>query len=77
MYVMRMKVSFSCSQILLHIGSNFNWTFASFTIFTTIALTVLHHSESTIVDKNSCYSVIKFNDFCEGVILYFFKGFFF
>ena len=68
---MRMKVSFSCSQIFLHIGSNFNGTFASFTFLTTIALTAPHHSESAVVDQNSCcYSVIKFIDFCEGVILF-------
>ena len=69
---MRMKVSFSCCQIFLHFGSNFNRTFASFTFLTTIALTAPHYSESAIVDQNSynCYSVIEFIDFCEGVILF-------
>ena len=63
---MRMKVSFSCQQIFLHmiIGSNVNGTFASFTLLTTIALAVPPHFESAIVDENSCYSVIKFIDFC-------------
>ena len=64
---MRMKAS----QIFLHIGSNFNGTFASFTLLTTTAMTVTHHSESAVVDQNSCsYSVIKFIYFCEDVILF-------
>ena len=53
---MRMKVSFSCNQIFLHIGSNFNGTFASFTFLPTIALTAPH---------SCCYSVIKFIDFVK------------
>ena len=70
-----MKVSFSCSQIFLHIGSDFNGAFASFTFLTTIALTTPHHSEFAVVDQNSCfYSVIKFLDFCEGVILFTMKS---
>ena len=48
---MRMKVSFSYSQIFLHIGSTFNGTFASFTFLTTIGLIVPHHSESAVVDQ--------------------------
>ena len=68
---MRMKVSFSGNQIFLHIESNFNGTFASFTFLITIVLTVPHHSKSAVVDENSlCYSIIKFTDFCESVILF-------
>ena len=68
---MRMKVSFSCSQIFQYMGSNFNGTFASFVFLTTIALTAPRHSESAVVDKESCYySVLKFIDFYEGVILF-------
>ena len=53
----------------MYIGSNFNGTFASFAFLTTIAWTAPHHSESAIVDRNSCcYSVIKHIDFCEGVL---------
>ena len=51
---MQMKVSFSCSQIYVHIGSNSNWTCASFTFLTIIALTAPHHSEFAVVAKNSC-----------------------
>ena len=66
-----MKVSFSCSQILIYNGNNFKRTFASFTFLTTIALTTPHHSEYGVVDQNSCcYSVIKFIDFWEGLILF-------
>ena len=46
---MGIKVSFSCSQIFLHIGSNFNGTFASFMFLTTIVLTAPHHSKSAVV----------------------------
>ena len=68
---MGMKVSFSCRKIFLHIGIKFNGTVASFTILPPIALTAPHHSESDVVDQNSCcYSIIKFIDFCEGVILF-------
>ena len=72
-YVIRMKVSFSYSQIFLHIGSNFNGTFASYTFLITIALTAQHLCEAPVMDQNSCcYSVIncKFIDFCEGVIVF-------
>ena len=72
---MGIKVSFSCSQIFLHIGSNFNGTFASFMFLTTIVLTAPHHSESAVIYQNSCcYLVIKFIDFCEGVILFTMKS---
>ena len=54
-----------------HIGSSFNETFATFMFLTIIALTAQYHSESAVVDQNSsCYSVIEFIDFCEGVILF-------
>ena len=64
-----MKVSFSCSQIVLYIRSSFNGTFASFTFLTTTALYAPHHSESAVVDQNSC-CYLKFIDFCEDVILF-------
>ena len=47
---MRMKVSFPCSQIFLHIGSNFNGKFAFLTFLSTIALTAPHRSESAVVN---------------------------
>ena len=49
----------------LHIGSNFNGTFASFTFLTAIAFTAPHHCEYAVVNENFfCrYSVIKFIDF--------------
>ena len=82
---MRMKVSSSCSQISLQIGSNFNGAFASLTFLTTNVLTAPHHSEPAVVDQNCCcYKIYRF---CEVVILftmesvychcYLFKGFFF
>ena len=70
---MRMKVNFSCNRILifLHIESNFSGTFLSFAFLTTIALSITHYSESTVVHQNSCcYSVIKYIGFCEGAMLF-------
>ena len=61
---MRMKVSVSCTQIFLHIGSNFNGTFVSFTFL------INYHCIDCVNDQNSCYWVIKFIDSCEGMILF-------
>ena len=63
-YVILMKVSFSCSQILIQLSR-------ILCISVAITLTAPHHSESVVVDENffCLYSVLKFIDFCEGVDL--------
>ena len=51
--------------------NNFDRMFMSFTFLITIALIAPHHSESAVVYQNSCnYSVIKFLDFFEVLILF-------
>ena len=47
-----------------NIESNFNETFVSIAFLNSISLTAPQHSESAVVEQNSCcYSVIKFIDY--------------